>query len=46
MTEHICGTYKWHYNDGVDWVCICKTSEYYGDWTEYEDKCEEWEVRK
>lgn len=43
--EEICGTCRYHRNDGTDWVCINKDSEYCSDWTEYGDQCEEWEER-
>lgn len=43
--EEICGTCRYHRNDGTDWVCINQDSEYYSDWTEYGDQCEEWEER-
>lgn len=44
--EKCCGTCKWHNNERtVGWVCANKDSEYYADWTGYEDCCEEWEGR-
>ena len=45
MTEQICGTCKWHkYSEG-DWICDCDRSDSWGDWTEFEDCCPEWEER-
>ncbi|WP_251315848.1 hypothetical protein [Flintibacter muris] len=46
--ERCCGTCKWHqYDDsGDDLVCANSGSEYWTDYTDYEDGCEEWESRK
>ncbi len=46
--ERCCGTCKWHqYDDsGDDLVCANSGSEYWADYTDYEDGCEEWESRK
>ena len=43
-----CGTCKWHKkdNDGDGWICTNPNSEYYVEWTEYNDNCEEWEERE
>jgi len=45
MTEQVCGTCRWHKNDGDDWVCCNNKSDYCADWTEYGNTCEEWEGR-
>lgn len=46
--ERCCGTCKWHqYDDsGDDLVCANTGSEYWTDYTDYEDVCEEWEGRR
>ncbi len=45
--EQCCGTCKWHQNEKtVGWACANPDSEYYADWTEYGDTCEEWEGRR
>lgn len=47
-----CGTCKYHRKDETfaefircqeDWICCNDKSEYYADWTEYEDVCDDWE---
>jgi len=47
-TEPCCGNCKYHYFDkeDQDWVCDCTESEFYTDYTGYEDKCEEWEAEE
>ena len=46
MEEHVCGTCKWHHCDKfTDWVCTNPDSDYYTDWTEYKETCDEWEGR-
>ena len=46
--KRCCGTCKWHqYDDsGDDFVCANTGSEYWTDYTDYEDGCEEWEGRQ
>lgn len=46
--EKVCGTCRWHKKVMPDngWGCTCFESEFYGDWSEYSDRCEEWEGRK
>lgn len=44
--KECCSTCKHHYPDGLDWVCTNPDSDYCADWTEYNDKCEEWEERE
>lgn len=46
--DKCCGTCKYHrYDDiGDDWVCVNDQSEYYADWIEYDDSCDEWEGRE
>lgn len=47
-TEPCCGNCKNHIydDDAQDWVCDCEDSEFYSDYTGYNDKCEEWEERE
>ncbi|MCD8209051.1 MAG: hypothetical protein LUD72_14025 [Bacteroidales bacterium] len=46
--DKCCGTCKYHrFNKNDDeWVCLCPDSYYFGDYTEYDDKCEDWEGKK
>ena len=46
--DEICGTCKYHEYEEVSqgWVCTNDQSEYFADWTDYEDKCEEWENKE
>ena len=48
IDEKCCGTCKYHYhkNIGDGWECVNDRSEYFADWTEYSDSCDEWEERK
>lgn len=43
-----CGTCKYHRRDDTTdgWFCANEESDYYSDFTEYKDKCEEWEGRR
>ncbi len=45
--EEICGTCKFHkiYIDG-EWECTNKDGEMYGLWTDYLDRCEDWEGKE
>ena len=43
--EVICGKCKYHRKDNEEWVCKNPESEYYGDYTEYKDTCDEFEDR-
>jgi len=45
--EECCGTCKWHKhdNEGDAWICTNPDSEYYVEYTEYRDCCEEHEER-
>lgn len=47
MSEKICGECKWHYPADVNgnWCCCNKDSDYYTDFTDYTDTCEEWSER-
>ena len=39
----ICGECKYHKCEKPGaWVCVCKDSDYYTDYTEYTDGCREW----
>ncbi len=40
-----CSTCKYHEHRNSDdsWVCVNPESEYYADWTDYDDSCEDWE---
>ena len=46
--NEVCGTCKYHCHANLDndWVCENEDSEYYADWTEYNDSCEDWEGRR
>lgn len=51
MDDKCCGTCKYHHHEDIDdgWVCVNDQSEYceyYVEWTEYSDSCEEWEGRE
>ena len=40
-----CGECKYHqFRDG-DWTCTNEDSEFYGEYTDYNDECEEFEER-
>ena len=48
--EKCCGTCKWHKKDkhsqgGEDWMCVNPDCYYCTDYTDYDDWCEDWEVR-
>ena len=42
-----CGTCKWHFykSTNEDFACINKESEYYTDFTNYNDTCPDWEEK-
>ena len=40
----VCGRCLWHNFDG-DWGCGCPDSERYGDWTGWNETCEDWEAK-
>lgn len=48
LDDKCCGTCKYHYhkNIGDGWECVNDRSEYFADWTEYSDSCDEWEGRE
>ena len=41
----VCGECKHHKHDGTDWICSTWRSEFYMDYTDYGDTCEEFERR-
>ena len=45
--EKCCGTCKWHKHENASdgWVCVNNESYYCADWTEYDDRCLDWEDR-
>lgn len=46
--NEVCGTCHYHKRDGDfpdDWICVNEDSDYVGDYTLYDDTCEEWERR-
>ena len=48
--EKICGECKYHMKQTFgphkgEWFCINGSSDYWFDWTDYSDSCEEWEGR-
>lgn len=48
IDEKCCGTCKYHHHEdiGNGWKCVNDRSEYFADWTEYSDSCDEWEERE
>lgn len=42
MSE-VCGTCKWHKKLYGEWQCDNMDSEMRGAWTNYEDRCIDWE---
>lgn len=46
MKDECCGTCK-HHNCNIhdDWFCTNPDSDFYTDYTDYEDKCEDYEER-
>ena len=47
--KECCGNCRYHRADKSvygAWHCTNDQSEYYSDWTEYEDCCDEWEGRQ
>ncbi len=43
--EKICGKCKHHFCTKGDWHCDNPESEYYTDYTEYNDGCDDFESR-
>ena len=50
--EKCCGTCRYHSPCDLkrgqrkpDWMCVGMDSEYFGEYTAYDDSCEEWEGR-
>lgn len=49
--KECCGTCRWHCEEvipfdgkkGVDWYCNNHMSDFYLEYTEYEDDCDNWE---
>lgn len=48
IDDKCCGTCKYHYHKNIcdGWECVNDRSEYFADWTDYSDSCDEWEGRK
>ena len=46
--ERCCGTCRHHVREDIsgDYVCGCDGSEFYSDWTDYNDVCDEWEGKE
>ena len=46
--DKCCGTCKYNRYDDIGDGCVCVNdrSEYYADWIEYDDSCDEWEGRE
>lgn len=42
--KRCCGTCQYYYHENR--VCVNDASEYVGDWTEYNNSCEEWTERE
>lgn len=47
LDDKCCGTCKYHYHKNINdgWECVNDKSEYFANWTEYRDSCDEWEGR-
>ncbi|MDL2324046.1 hypothetical protein LJC61_02685 [Ruminococcaceae bacterium OttesenSCG-928-A16] len=45
--DKICGTCEYHTYDPAsgDWLCFCDKSDFFTDWTGYNDGCPDWEER-
>lgn len=44
--KECCGTCRFHrIDDDGEWICVNEDSEYYTDYTEYGDWCEEHEEK-
>lgn len=43
IDDKCCGTCKYHYHKNIcdGWECVNDRSEYFADWTEYSDSCDE-----
>ena len=48
LDDKCCGTCKYHGFENLSdgWECVNDRSEYFADWTEYSDSCDEWEGRE
>lgn len=44
--EEVCGTCKYHKKEGEDWYCDNHDGEYFSDYTEYNDRCPDYEERE
>lgn len=40
-----CGTCKYHRREDAQWICGNEISDYFSDYTDYDDYCEDWEER-
>lgn len=46
MTDKCCGTCRYHRkNEWEEWYCHNPESDYYTDYTAYDDSCYDWEER-
>lgn len=45
MNKEVCGTCMYHRYSKDGWYCVNSVSEYYTDYTEYTDTCDEYEER-
>lgn len=44
--HEMCGTCRYHYFQKADtWFCDCQESERYGEYTDYNEGCEEYAER-
>lgn len=43
--EGKCGECKYHRFEEGDWVCCCQDSDWYEEYTDYCENCEEFEER-
>jgi len=44
--EKKCGKCKYHRFEEVDWMCCCLDSDRCGEYTDYDETCEEFEERR
>ena len=46
MDERICGYCAHHKKDDKDWMCVNERSDNYGDYTNFTDRCIDFEGRE
>lgn len=45
-SEEICGHCKHHKKDGFEWICMNEESIASGEYTAYDESCEDFEERR